>query len=134
MSARRVTVQQVGLLTMIVGGTLGGVMVVISNQNTFLAQIGIGTILFSEGFGLILSGVGDLRDREATLATLNARANLDASGKILLGNGLMLSSIPVVLPLPLEDNKLLLGSIALLITAGSACLGVAQDKGKLIWK
>jgi hypothetical protein len=134
MSARKTTLQQVGIITMIAGGTLGGVMVVISNQNTFLAQIGIGTILFSEGFGLLLSGVGDLRDREATLATLNARANLDASGKILLGNGLMLSAIPVVMPIPLEDNKLLLSGIALLTVAGSACLGVAQDKGKLIWK
>jgi hypothetical protein len=124
------TLQEVSLYIMISGG-VGGAILGISASREIAPAAG-SLILFSQGFGLLLSGVGDLKDREKTLGDLNIRANLDASGKILLGNGLMLSSIPLIMSSPLEDNKLLYGGVGLLLVAGSACLGIAQDKGNLM--
>jgi hypothetical protein len=125
--------QEAGLYIMVIGGASGTILGLVGPPA--VSPLAGSIILFSQGFGLLLSGVGDLRDREATLYDLNIRANLDASGKILLGNGLMLTTVPLMMPLPLEDNKYLLTFILSLIASGSICLGLAQDKGNLMnWK
>ena len=127
------TLQQSAFYLMLTGGVVGTTLGIFTPPE--VSPLAGSIVLFSQGFGLLLSGVGDLKDREATLYDLNVRANLDASGKILLGNGLMLTTIPLMMPLPLEYNKFLLGFIASQIVAGSICLGLAQDKGNLLnWK
>jgi hypothetical protein len=133
MSRNRFTLQQAGVIIMMTGGITGAGTAIIgvgAGEKAF--RIGSSISLFTNGLGLILSGVGDLKDREKTLGELNIRANLDASGKILLGNGLMLSSIPMIAPASFEDSKLLYAGIGLLLVSGSACLGIAQDKGSLM--
>jgi hypothetical protein len=140
MENKSFTLQEAGLVIMVVGGATGAATALLGATAGRDAgiRVGSGIGIFSQGLGLFLSAVGDINDRGLTYGDFNpqaVRANLDASGKLLLGSGFMLGTVPIVLSLTLQDNKVLYGSTALLTVAGSACLGIAQDKGGLMnWK
>jgi hypothetical protein len=91
-----------------------------------------GTGIAIIGAGLTLTGIGSLMTRKGVFGDMYTRANVDSSGRILLGTSLF--GIPLTVALVSDPTirraGLIVGSG--LGAAGSVLLGSAQDIGGII--
>jgi hypothetical protein len=128
-NGRQVT--QAGNMMMIAGGAVvfgsgavgnGGIPAVLNTG-------GIGFALI--GTGLLLTGVGGIISRRGFGSDMYARANIDSSGRILLGASL--ASLPLTV-MATQDQSVLRIAIPVecgVGAVGSVLLGSAQDLGNL---
>lgn len=89
---------------------------------------GIGII----GAGLTLTGIGSLMTRKGAFGDMYTRANVDSSGRILLGAGLF--GIPLTFAL-VSDPTIRRAGLVIgngLGAGGSLLLGSAQDIGGIV--